>query len=774
MILEEKVKDLVVVGEDTSKKAKISQDKLKKLQYLLTKGLYKDPITAVIAEWTNNGIDAVVQAGKNPIENPVIVTIGVTPDSKGQTMFRVEDKGTGLDDRDFEDICMNYLESTKESDNDTIGHFGIGMKSFLSLERSATFICRKNGWERKYLVYEGAEFVNFDLIYCKETNDENGVVAELLINNWPEKNLFVDKAKAKLAYYDTAVLVIDGAPVENEIHRNELFQWSTMNKNSYMHLCLKDVYYTIDWEALGIKQIDVPIAIRLNLRDGIVPTPSRESYITNDRTKELLLRKIKEIADWFVTRYNDTVKHFKNFMDAYEYLGEFNFYVKLGKDFKINPLLAYTSIKPSSPKIDGISVRNPNDYKMKRADLLAEYSIVAYTNYANVVKTKRISISRDGHIFNNKEKTVLVADDFKGNVKQYLKEKHGNKVLFLRRNDFQRELGKAKEQGAQGQMKIRVDTYRYILDLTMKPKKEWRTHIDEWNFVVSSIVATFKDETKVAETKAYSDWLESKRKEQRELQKLKGGKAHVGLGKQVGDVTLAYQYIRYEKVHFGKKVYPIADLHKNKFLTILLTEEDNIDLAKVIVRALGKNDKVKFAVVGKKEIKKIPDHFQFINFQGFMSRDCKPFMRLASAIKFDEALNEYDNMKNYKNVVFQDIFKSFNADAERLRKYVNHNMQHSLGDKLENMIIDVADQHKLYDLELWAEYSRLKENIKRYDFINLIDVPNISNHELTKRYEKLVNQILLFRKKYYNDLPEGAKIVFEDPKEIKTEANELV
>ena len=63
MIIQEQVKDVVVIGEDTSKKAKISQDKLAKLQYLLTKGLYKDPITAVIAEWTNNGIDSVVQWG---------------------------------------------------------------------------------------------------------------------------------------------------------------------------------------------------------------------------------------------------------------------------------------------------------------------------------------------------------------------------------------------------------------------------------------------------------------------------------------------------------------------------------------------------------------------------------------------------------------------------------------------------------------------------------------------------------------------------------------
>lgn len=128
MIISDQTKDLVIIGEDTSRKAGISQDKLSKLQYLLTKGLYRDPITAVIAEWTNNGIDSVVQAGKNPIENPVIVSIRTS--DKGQHIFSVKDEGIGLDDNDFSNICMNYLESTKENDNDTIGHFGIPMPTW--------------------------------------------------------------------------------------------------------------------------------------------------------------------------------------------------------------------------------------------------------------------------------------------------------------------------------------------------------------------------------------------------------------------------------------------------------------------------------------------------------------------------------------------------------------------------------------------------------------------------------------------------------------------
>lgn len=154
MILEEQTKDMVIVGEDTSKKATISADKMAKLQYLLTKGLYKDPITAVIAEWTNNGVDSVVQSGKNPIDNPVLVTIG--KNEKGQYALTVEDNGCGLDNNDFENICMNYLESTKETSNDTIGHFG--KINLCRLGEQSPRLNWKNFWKSK---------LNFVYLYPK-------------------------------------------------------------------------------------------------------------------------------------------------------------------------------------------------------------------------------------------------------------------------------------------------------------------------------------------------------------------------------------------------------------------------------------------------------------------------------------------------------------------------------------------------------------------------------------------------------------------------------
>lgn len=130
MIINKQTNEVLKTGEDTSKRATINQDKIAKLQYILTKGLYQDPIGSVINEWSANAIDSVVQSGKNPIENPVIIHI---TDDK----FTVQDFGLGISKDDFTNICMNYLTSTKETDNQAIGNFGLGLKSYLALDRSA-------------------------------------------------------------------------------------------------------------------------------------------------------------------------------------------------------------------------------------------------------------------------------------------------------------------------------------------------------------------------------------------------------------------------------------------------------------------------------------------------------------------------------------------------------------------------------------------------------------------------------------------------------------
>lgn len=754
MIIQDQVKDLYIVGEDTSKKATISADKMAKLQYLLTKGLYKDPITAVIAEWTNNGVDSIVESGKNPVENPVIVIIG--KNDKGQYIFSVEDKGVGLDNNDFENICMNYLESTKEGNNDTIGHFGIGMKSFLSLERSATFTCRKNGKERIYNVYEGAEFVNYDLIIERDTTEENGVKAELIISGYSERSTFMYKARQKLAYYDTAVLIIDDTPVKNTIYRNDLFQWSSENSNSYMHLSLKDVYYTIDWEALGISQINLPIALRFDLSSGITPTPSRESYITNEITKSLILNKIKEVADWFVNKYNETVVEFDNFVDGYEFYGESTYRVNIeGKEFVINPITSLSSVAVKNHSVKGISIREASFYKSKRTEFFHDFSMFAYRNPYKGWQTKRLHYSIANILLVDKGKVVIIGGTFSGYLREYLKEKYDERyTLFVRNDRNKRKLWNPKYG-------YYSETFERLLNLDRRDKSSWRKNVEEWLYVENSLKSLFIDERDVENSDEFKEWVEQRKEELREKRKLgiQTGTYQV-LNKQLGDVTLAYSYTSIRGISFRKATYKIADLPKNKYLTVLISPDDDIERAKELLKGF-KNSTIRWALVGNNEIKKVPNK-QFIKFKDFMTRDCKPFMRLATSILFRNLLTDFDKISHRRNELFKKFLSSYVEASTRLRQYHNENYTNRISTSLENIILDVAYEKDLFDKILWSEYMYVKEGIEKYDWITCLEEPSIYSEEETKKYNKIISQILLFRKKYYNEFPENAVIVFEE------------
>lgn len=634
------------------------------------------------------------------------------------------------------------------------------MKSFLSLERSATFTCRKGGVERKYLVYEGDEFVNFDLIHQKPTKEENGVIAELCIKDWSEKLLFMDKAKAKLAYYDTVVLIIDGLIVKNDIHRNEVFQYSSLNRNSHIHIALKDVYYTIDYEALGIAPVQLPVAIRLGLGDGLTPTPSRESYITNDKVRKLLLDKITDIADWFVKRYNKTVTEFSTLVEAFSHLGNTNYEVSLeGKSFYINPIIGLSKSKILEPTVKGLVMKDGLWYKTRHRHLLQSYSACGYT-YSNGTSTsKEAKILKDNNIFGLKKKAILVGSNYVGNIKTYLHKKHGNDQIFLRYNNFVRGLGGIKENQRLQGISAFPDSYYNILNLRTENKKKWRKLIEEWLFVLSTITSTFIDETDVANTKEYQDWLEKKKANQKAM-KAAGyiGGTYSGLNKQKGDVTLAFSYERYDKVHFKKEVFPIDDMEKNKFLTVII-DPDDAEKAKPMAMANACGH-VKFAVVGKLERKKLPNTYQFITFKDYISMTSKPFTRLASAILFKRIVEEFDALVKHKNGVFRMVTKGLIKDIDILDSYQKKYVVSHTKKEVESAILQAAEENKLFDMQYWDVYQRVRAGLKKYDFVFLFQEPSYYDTELRKRYETIVNQVLLFRKKNYDDL-EGAQIIFK-------------
>ena len=586
MIINKQENEILRTGDDTSQKATINQDKIAKLQYILTKGLYQDPIGSVINEWSANAIDSVVQSGKNPIENPVIINI--TNDK-----FTVQDFGLGISKDDFINVCMNYLTSTKESDNQSIGHFGLGMKSFLALDRSATFTVRKDGIECKFIAYMGDEFMEYDLIYEQPTEEQNGFICELKINDYDEKREFRTKAIKRLAYYDTVLLYLDGTLHTNNILRSDDWQYSP-NASSKLHLCLKDVYYEINFEQLGISQINIPIALRFGLEDGLTPTPSRESLILNQVSKTIILDKIKKVANWFIDRYNSEWKEYETLKDAWDFINQYNFYVDINHiEFKINDLEKYADNKIKRTKVKNIE--NIKWYYDSKQWLLSNYRVEAENAWNWISKHPSKNIV--GKMMYN-YKIVVVDSEPKRRIKSYLQDKYPEALFITKICD--RKLGKDDKQNK--------TTYFYTLELDKIPQHEWKNKIKELNYVENQLKENFIYELDIENSQGFKDWV-IKNKKERVYQSSDSN--HKVLNKQEDEVTIAYGRNSYagRKITFEKETFKINTLNQNPYLTIYFEDKEK---ATQYYELIGKKYKI---ALTKKLFTKKSTHIIIIQIQ---------------------------------------------------------------------------------------------------------------------------------------------------------------
>jgi len=158
------------------------------------------------------------------------------------------------------------------------------------------------------MIYAGEQVANSLLLHEKETQEINGVVVTIPIKNG-DLNDFYHKIKEQLCYF--AGVYFENCDVEDDfkVYRNDLFQSSDICQDRNMHISLDDVYYPIDFNKLGITPIQFPVAIRFNLEEGLItPIPNRENIEYTKQTKQAILDRIKLIADWFITKYNETLE----------------------------------------------------------------------------------------------------------------------------------------------------------------------------------------------------------------------------------------------------------------------------------------------------------------------------------------------------------------------------------------------------------------------------------------------------------------------------------
>ena len=485
----------------------LDMDSAQVLMQMLSKNLYSDSIGSTIRECASNALDSHRRAAVN---KPIIVSL-VQNDSNNWE-FSVEDFGTGLDHYDVENIISKYGKSTKRNSDTELGMMGLGFKAPLAYASSFYFTCRKDGMERKYMMYEGEETNTIDLISETDTTEDNGVKVIVPIK-WGDRHDFLKKIKQQLAYFEDVYFNVDDVDNNFTIHRSKLFQFSELADDDKLHICLDNVYYPIDFDKLGIDTLYIPVGLTFKITDGLFPTPNRESLIYTKETKSKILKKLAEFSDYFVEKYNENVTDSDDVKGYLDYYYNSSREVQLhGKVIDLNNLKDYITVPFAKPKLEGVDNWDISTFSRHEFNyLLGEYRCSYRYENTRMYQVKESSWGRSVSWNDMDKYHFKMQDGMRGHKKAYLREMCEDMVTTPRiggprpliRVSFIRKTKSYPLTSTNNK-----DNYYDILKLTNYPKSQWRSVIKDFQYVESLLLNPIKDADLITPPQ---DWIDDRK-----------------------------------------------------------------------------------------------------------------------------------------------------------------------------------------------------------------------------------------------------------------------
>jgi hypothetical protein len=692
-------------------------DSAQVLMQMLSKNLYSDSIGSTIRECASNALDSHRRAGQT---KPIVVSFKAG--SSDNLEFAVEDFGIGLDADDVKNIISKYGKSTKRNSNTELGMMGLGFKAPLAYSSSFYFICRKDGMERKYMMYEGEDTNTIDLLYEKATTEANGVKVIVPVDYY-DRHDFKTKIKEQLAYFEN-VYFDCGDLVDNNfsIFRNELFQFSELASESYLHLCLDNVYYPIDFQKLGIDSISFPIALRFSLTDGLFPTPNRESIRYTKEGKEIILKRISELADFFVNKYNEQVQDTDDvhaIMDYYS--NSYRNVTILNSKYDAWLLAKFATVKFNEPKLKGVSVLNMRRIHKVREYILGEFDVKFRIERGKWRECKSywdVDIQR--YTQYNKVKDIYIYDErISGNKKDYLKsiasQAWNEQTLIIRR-------GKPFKLGSvRGSTDYK--TYMDILDLRNIDKHLWRAAIKEFHSIVEMYKKDWKDLDALIVPQSFID---SKKKVKISVSGTPGIRRQKLKGEIVGkEASPLERDVFGQNCKFVTTTYALENAHKLPYLHVYGSQNDKETLDRLYGAFNKCRKNIKFIIFSERELTNLSkvDLHNWIKLDEFMKGDNKPFKRIVTAYLIKQLYDKNTSVfKKHNNMlpISEDLYNKIVI----LNKYKDEFHPGYMSADTEAIIfstlLEIAEAKDLFDGEVYPIYQEVKEVLEKFPFIETV------------------------------------------------------
>lgn len=264
-------------------------------------GLYKDPVDAMVREYLTNMYDAYVALRKVTPSAQIIPPVLHVP-SKLDSTLSFTDYGIGMTLEQVWNVYATYGETTKGTNNDEVGGFGLGSKTAFCYNGGANWMIesRKDGVKNIFAAFIGEDGVpNLSHVSSEPTTEHSGMTISIPIRR-EDSGLVVDAVTKYAPYFPMPLKVsgIDYKPKAPEYFlRGATYgiSPSTGYGTNTIRVIMGNVPYTVDVGHLLIANGDKETRfIRSNRIDLFVNigavdiVPSRDSLKYTQRTVDTL------------------------------------------------------------------------------------------------------------------------------------------------------------------------------------------------------------------------------------------------------------------------------------------------------------------------------------------------------------------------------------------------------------------------------------------------------------------------------------------------------
>ena len=293
---------------------------------ILSSGLYKNKIRAIIRELCCNAVDSHVAAGTADVPFELHLPSTLEP------WFSVRDYGTGLDADEVTRVYTVYFESTKTNSNQYIGALGLGSKSPFSYTDNFTVTAIKNSVKRIYGAFiNDAGIPCVAMMYEGATDEPSGVEVKFNVAKVEDYRVFRNETDT-LAWFKSPYKLVN-----SDGYKVTPIEYSEQDIVPGVHLLSRRTVWGKSYAVMGniaYPLWNIPGTARLDGLDGLLEhalvidfeigdiefSASREELSFVPKTYDAIKRRLKLLSDSLLGKVEAGADAITNYWEQMNYL----------------------------------------------------------------------------------------------------------------------------------------------------------------------------------------------------------------------------------------------------------------------------------------------------------------------------------------------------------------------------------------------------------------------------------------------------------------------